>query len=59
MDAAGNLQWSRMFGGSESDEFRMMEQHPNDEIVILGLTESFGEAGENTWLLGIDLSAIK
>jgi hypothetical protein len=59
MDAAGNLQWSRMFGGSESDEFRMMEQHPNDEIVILGLTESFGEARENTWLLGIDLSAIK
>ena len=59
MDATGNLQWSRTFGGSESDEFIMIEQRPNDEIVILGLTESFGEARENTWLLGIDLSAIE
>jgi hypothetical protein len=58
-DAAGNMQWSKTFGGNEDDEFIMIEQHPNDEIVIMGLTKSFGEGRDNTWLLGIDLSAIK
>ena len=59
MDDAGNMQWSKTFGGNEHDEFITIEQRPNDEIVLMGSTKSFGEGLENTWLLGIDLSAFE
>ena len=58
-DNAGNIQWSQSFGGGDDDEFVAIEQRPNNEIAIMGLTKSFGEGTTNTWLLGIDLSAIK
>ena len=58
-DRTGNMQWSQTFGGGGVDEFIAIVQHPNDEIVLMGSTTSFGEGIENTWLLGIDLSAIQ
>jgi hypothetical protein len=58
-DGTGNMQWSQTFGGGGVDEFIAIVQHPNDEIVLMGSTTSFGEGIENTWLLGIDLSAIQ
>lgn len=57
-DTAGNVQWSKTYGGDKDDRFRAMEQGPNGEIIIMGWTESFG-TGTYMWLLGMDSEHLK
>lgn len=58
-DSAGNLQWSRTFGGDKHDRFLLMEQGSNNEIIVIGSTESFGEGASHIWLLGFDITNLK
>jgi hypothetical protein len=53
-DHEGNLQWTRTTGGEKTDWFIALLQAPNDEIIIMGWTESFGQGSSDIWLLAIE-----
>jgi hypothetical protein len=58
-DSAGNLQWSRTIGGDQEDRFIALEQVSNDEIIIMGWTESFGEGSSDIWLLAFESTILR
>jgi hypothetical protein len=58
-DSVGNIEWSKLFGGSENDKFITIKRLSKDQMIVLGSTKSFGGGSENTWLLGLDLSAFR
>ncbi|UCG69137.1 MAG: hypothetical protein JSV09_15355, partial [Thermoplasmata archaeon] len=50
VDANGNEEWNRTFGGAGRELGRSVVQ-PGWGYTILGYTESFGAAGYNVWLI--------
>ncbi|MEO1261243.1 MAG: gliding motility-associated C-terminal domain-containing protein [Bacteroidota bacterium] len=60
LDANGNLQWSRTYGGSANERAESIEMTDDGNYIILGYSESFdGDVGQNKgdfdyWLLKIN-----
>ncbi|MFN4133674.1 MAG: hypothetical protein ACK4GQ_04840, partial [Candidatus Hadarchaeales archaeon] len=54
VDASGNLEWQKSFGGSDVDQGYQAVETKDGGYVIVGFTRSFGQGVEDAWLLKID-----
>jgi hypothetical protein len=55
VDAFGNEQWNKTYGGPENDEALSIVRTSNGEYVLAGRTHSFGAAGlDDGWLVMVD-----
>jgi predicted secreted protein len=53
-DSAGNMQWSRTYGGTGSDIARDLTQTSDGGYALAGSTTSFGAGGVDFWLVKTD-----
>jgi hypothetical protein len=53
IDAYGNLEWSKTFGGLKNDEASFVEQTSDGGYIIAGTTESYGAGGSDLWLVKV------
>lgn len=53
-DAIGNRQWSKKFGGRDTDWTVSVQQTTDDGYILAGATESYGTGGEDVWLIKTD-----
>ncbi len=53
-DSGGNGQWSRTFGGPKNDVGMSVLQTRDRGYIVAGRTESFGQGGDDIWLLKVD-----
>ncbi|MEN8145189.1 MAG: hypothetical protein ABFS14_09580 [Gemmatimonadota bacterium] len=53
-DAAGELLWSRTYGGPQTDNGWAVREHA-EQLVIAGFTDSYGAGGFDCYLVGTDL----
>jgi hypothetical protein len=53
-DSAGNLQWSRTYGGANDDWAYSIVQTDDGGYVLAGYTKSFGAGGRDFWLVKTD-----
>ena len=53
-DASGNELWRKTYGGPGRDEGRSVRQTTNGGYIVAGLTSSFGNTNEQTYLLKTD-----
>jgi predicted secreted protein len=54
LDASGNVQWQKTYGGSSADQGGNIQQTPDGGYIVAGITESPG--GEDIWVLKLDAS---
>jgi predicted secreted protein len=54
VDANGNMQWSRTFGGSGDDVGLSVQQTRDGGYIIVGFAESFGAGGKDVYLIKVD-----
>jgi hypothetical protein len=54
LDTKGNEQWSREFGGEGPDEACAVQQTADGGYILAGSTSSFGDGGEDVYLVKID-----
>jgi len=59
IDAAGNTQWSKTFGGTLYDKAWSVQQTTDGGYVVAGVTESFGSGAGDFWLVKTDSSGNK
>jgi hypothetical protein len=57
-DGAGNVQWSRTYGGTHSDAAYSLVQTVDGGYALAGTTSSFGAGLEDFWLVKTDSSGI-
>ncbi|KPK67512.1 hypothetical protein AMJ82_10520 [candidate division TA06 bacterium SM23_40] len=53
-DGAGDTLWTRIYGGSENDYCRSVEQTTDGGYILCGYTSSFGAGAEDVYLLKTD-----
>ena len=53
-DAKGNKQWSKTFGGKDSDWVVSVKKTSDDGYILAGTTESFGAGKNDAWLVKTD-----
>ncbi len=53
-DAAGNMQWSKTYGGGSQDYFESLIQTSDGGFALLGASESFGAGNSDFWLVKTD-----
>ena len=53
IDADGNLEWSKTFGGLRNDEARVVQQTSDGSYIIAGTTQSYGTDGRDLWLVKV------
>jgi predicted secreted protein len=54
LDALGNIEWQRTYGGADGDSIRAVRTtHPNG-YVAAGATRSFGAGDEDIWVMKLD-----
>jgi len=54
LDAHGNIEWQKAYGGSEIDLISSIQQTDDGGYVVTGTTKSFGEGGSDLWVLKLD-----
>jgi hypothetical protein len=52
-DAWGNEQWTRIFGGSDSDRGCSVQQTSDGGFIVAGETSSFGAGKKDVWLIKV------
>lgn len=50
-DEAGNILWSKNYGGSSFDEGYALAETPAGELILAGVTNSFGAGGYDVFLV--------
>ena len=58
-DALGEEEWSRTFGGTESDEARSVQQTDDGGYILIGTTRSFSDWYSDLWLVKTDANGIE
>lgn len=53
-DTKGNKQWSKTFGGKDSDWIVSVKKTSDDGYILAGTTESFGAGKHDAWLIKTD-----
>jgi hypothetical protein len=53
VDASGELEWSRTFGGPASDVGHYIARNADGSFLVTGYTTSFAEAGDDPYLVNI------
>lgn len=56
LDAAGNMQWQKTFGGNDLDIIFSIRQVDDGGYVLAGRTESFGAGDSDGWIVKLDSS---
>ena len=54
LDAGGNIQWQKTYGGAESDYPSSIEQTTDGGFIVAGTTNSFGAGKGDFWVLKLD-----
>lgn len=55
LDPAGNVMWTKTFGGSEDDEFKSFTLTYNNQYAFAGTTKSMGDVKGDCWMQKISL----
>ena len=55
-DSLGNVEWTKSFGGSGSDQAASIEEASDSGYLIIGNTTSFGAGGNDMYVIKIDPS---
>ena len=59
IDAEGNQEWDKTFGGSNDDFGSCIKQTIDGGYIILGCTKSFGDGNNDAWLIKTDMQGNK
>lgn len=54
LDANGNIQWQKAYGGSGDDDAASVAQTADGGYIVAGDTYSFGAGGYDAWILKLD-----
>ena len=54
LDENGNVKWQRTYGGRRDNEARTVVVTPNGDIIVAGVTNSFGTGSDDAWILRLD-----
>lgn len=54
IDSSGNIIWQRTYGGSGTDELYSLKQTPDDGLIAVGRTSSFGAGSYNFWVMKLN-----
>ncbi|WP_456365007.1 PEGA domain-containing protein [Thermococcus sp.] len=54
LDSEGNVKWQKTYGGSDIDIATAVAVAPNGDIIVAGVTNSFGAGDGDFWVLRLD-----
>jgi uncharacterized delta-60 repeat protein len=54
LDAAGDVDWQKTYGGTNTETAYFIQQTADDGFIVAGYTSSFGAGGLDFWVLKLD-----